>query len=87
MRKSNLTPDQITDALNDNATVPSICKRLGISEATYYRMKKRYSGLNEDALKQQRELEEEKARLLSQIKKLRENQAILEDLLSHVRGQ
>ena len=44
-------------------TVPWICKKLGVSEQTYYRWRKEYGGLRTDQAKRLRELEKENARL------------------------
>ena len=44
-------------------TVPWICKKLGVSEQTYYRWRKEYGGLRLDQAKRLRDLEKENARL------------------------
>jgi putative transposase len=70
MKKSKHTPEQIirklrgADAqLDAGAGVPEVCKALGISEATYYRWKREYGGMQVDHLKRLKELEKENARL------------------------
>ncbi len=44
-------------------TVPEICRRLGITEVTYYRWRKEYGGLRVDQAKRLKELEHENSRL------------------------
>ena len=47
--------------------VPEVCRRLGISEQTFYRWRKRYGGLDRSEVRRLKALEQENARL----KKLR----------------
>ena len=42
---------------------PQVCKKLGISEQTYYRWHKEYGGLRLDQAKRLKALEQENARL------------------------
>ena len=42
---------------------PQVCKKLGISEQTYYRWRKEYGGLRLDQAKRLKTLEQEHARL------------------------
>ena len=44
-------------------TVEWVCKKLGVTEQTYYRWRKEYGGLRTDQAKRLRELEKENARL------------------------
>ena len=43
--------------------LPQVCKKLGISEQTYYRWRKEYGGLRLDQAKRLKALEQENARL------------------------
>ncbi len=48
MRKSKFTDEQIAYALRqvESGTSPAdVCRKLGISEQTFYRWKKKYAGL------------------------------------------
>ena len=48
MKKSKFTEAQIVFALQQaesGVTVAEVCRKLGISEATFYAWKKKYSGL------------------------------------------
>ena len=66
MRRSRFTEHQILAVLKEadaGATVKDLCRRHGISPATYYQWKSKYSGLQASDLKKMRELERENARL------------------------
>jgi transposase len=48
MKKSRYTEEQIAFALKQNEvgrSVAEICRKLGISEATFYKWKQKYAGL------------------------------------------
>lgn len=45
------------------ATVPAICKKLGMSEQTFYRWRIKYGALKEDEAQRLKALEAENARL------------------------
>lgn len=45
------------------STVPAVCKRLGISEQTFYRWRIKYGALKEDEAQRLKALEAENARL------------------------
>lgn len=44
-------------------TIPQVCKRLGVSEQTFYRWRTKYGALKEDEAHRLRALEQENARL------------------------
>jgi transposase-like protein len=44
-------------------TIPQLCKRLGISDQTFYRWRLRYGALKEDEAQRLKALEQENARL------------------------
>ena len=43
--------------------VPEVCRKLGISEQTFYRWRKRYGGLDRSEIRRLKALEQENARL------------------------
>ena len=49
--------------LSRGLRTPQVCKKLGISEQTYYRWRKEYGGLRFDQAKRLKTLEQENARL------------------------
>ena len=66
--------------LSRGLRVPLVCKKLGISEQTYYRWRKEYGGLHLDQAKRLKELERENTRL----KKLVADQALDNAILKEV---
>lgn len=66
MKKSRFTESQIVAALKEGeAGVPvaELCRKHGISAATYYNWKSKYSGVQVSDLQRLRELEAENAKL------------------------
>ncbi len=66
MKRSKFTESQIVFALKQAETgvaVAEVCRKMGISEATFYNWKKKYGGLGPDELRRLRQLEEENSRL------------------------
>ena len=48
---------------NDGVLVADICRKAGISQATYFNWKKRYAGLLPTEMKRLKQLEDENAKL------------------------
>lgn len=44
-------------------TIPQVCKRLGVSEQTFYRWRIKFGALKEDEAQRLKQLEQENARL------------------------
>lgn len=66
MKKSKYTEEQIAFALRqvESGTVAAeVCRKMGISEATFYNWKKKYGGLGVTELRRLKQLEDENARL------------------------
>ena len=66
--------------LTKGQTTPQVCKKLGISEQTYYRWRREYGGLRVDQAKRLKELERKNARL----KKIVADQALDMSILKEV---
>jgi putative transposase len=60
--------------------VPDICRKHGISDATFYNWKSKYGGMKVDELKRLKELEQENARL----KRIVANQSLEIDIIKDV---
>jgi len=84
MKKSKFTESQIVFALQQaesGVTVAEVCRKLGISEATFYAWKKKYGGLNPVELRRLRQLEEENAQLKRIVADLTLDKQMLQDVL------
>lgn len=66
MKKTRYTEEQIAFALKQDETgtrVGGVCRKMGISEATFYNWKKKFAGLGVTELRRLRQLEDENQRL------------------------
>ena len=85
MKKSKFTDQQIAFALKQAETgtaVEEVCRKLGISQQTFYRWKKQFAGLGTEELRRLKQLEEENKRLKSLVADLSLDKQILQDVLS-----
>jgi putative transposase len=84
MKKTKFTEQQIVFALKQAETgtrVDEVCRKMGISEATFYNWKKRYGGLGVSELRQLHQLREENARLKQIVADLTLDKQMLQDVL------
>ncbi len=84
MKRSRFTEEQIAFALKQQEVgtpVEEICRKLGISDATFYNWKKKYSGLGPSELRRLKQLEEENAKLKRLVADLSLDKAMLQDVL------
>lgn len=66
MKKTRYTEEQITFALKQAETGTrreEVCRKMGISEATFYNWKKKFGGMGVTELRRLRQLEKENQRL------------------------
>ncbi len=85
MKKSKFTEEQIAFALKQNelgVSVEEVCRKTGVSDATFYNWKKKYGGLGPLELKRLRQLEEENSKLKRLMADLSLDTAMLQDVLS-----
>jgi transposase-like protein len=83
------TPEQIIHKLRQaevelgqGATVPQVCKKIGVTEQTYYRWRSEYGGLRLDQAKRMKALETENARLKKLVAEQALDNAILKEAAS-----
>ena len=84
MRKSKYSEHQIVGALKRaEAGVPvkDLCRKLGISSATFYQWRSKYGGMEASDLKRLKELEEENRRLKQMYADLSLDHEILKDIV------
>ena len=62
-------------------SVQVICRKMGISEATFYNWKKKYGGLGVAELRRLKQLEEENAKLKQLVADLSLDKQMLQDVL------
>jgi putative transposase len=85
MRKSKYSEHQIIailKAVEAGRTVKDVCREHELSEATYYKWKAKYGGMEAADIKRLRELEEENRRLKHMYAELSLDHQILKELLT-----
>lgn len=84
MNRSKFTEAQIVFALRQAETgvkVEEVCRKMGISEATFYNWKKKYGGIGVSELRKLRQLEEENSQLKKLVADLSLDKQMLQDIL------
>lgn len=84
MRKSKWSEEQITMVLRQaeaGTPVEEICRKLGISQATFFRWKKQYAGLGLPELRELRQLRDENRKLKGLVADLSLDRTILQEAL------
>ena len=86
MARKKYTAEQIITKLREaeidlakGQTTPQVCKKLGISDQTYYRWRKEYGGMRIEQAKRLKELEQENSRLKRLVADLSLDNAILKE--------
>jgi putative transposase len=62
-------------------SVEEVCRKMGISEATFYNWKKKFGGLGVSELRKLRQLEEENHQLKKLVAELSLDKQMLQDVL------
>jgi|TARA_B110001454_G_scaffold179843_1_gene173216 putative transposase len=85
MKRSKFSEAQIAFVLkqvDDGTSVGEVCRKAGISEATFYNWRKKYAGLMPSEMRRLRQLEDENAKLKRLVADLSLDKAMLQDVVS-----
>jgi len=89
MAKKRHTAEQIISKLREaevllgkGMKIAQVCRKLGVTEQTYYRWRKEYGGLRTDQAKRLKTLEKENAQLKKVVADLTLDNAILKEAAS-----
>jgi putative transposase len=85
MKKIRFSESQILNILKEQehgSKVADICRKHGISDATFYNWKNKYSGMTVNELKRLKELEYENSRLKRMFADISLENAALKDIVS-----
>lgn len=85
--KSRFSDEQIIGILKEHeagVTVKELCRKYGMSDATYYKWKAKYSGLEINEARRLRSLEDENRRLKKLVADLSLDKMALEEVLKKI---
>ena len=84
MKRTRFSEEQIIGVLKEaeaGAKTKELCRKHGISDATFYNWKAKYTGMTVSEARRLRELEQENARLKKLLAEAELDKAALKDLL------
>jgi putative transposase len=84
MKKKRFTEEQIMFALRQEDSgiqASEVCRKMGVSEATFYRWKKKFGSLGLPELRRLKQLEEENRKLKRLVADLSLDKVMLQDVL------
>ena len=85
MKKSRFTDAQIAFVLRqgeEGTAIGEVCRKAGISEATFYNWRKKYGGLMPSEMRRLKQLEEENGKLKKLVADLSLDRAMLQDVVA-----
>ena len=85
MKQQRYSDEQIVYALRQaegGVKVVEICRKLGVTEQTFYRWRKKYAGVGINELRELRQLREENRKLKQLVADLSLDRHILQEVLS-----
>ncbi len=87
MARKHFTPEQIIKKLREaevlqskGEKVENICRKLGITDVTYYRWRKEYGGMQVEQARRLKDLEQENSRLKKLVAELSLDNSILKEV-------
>ena len=83
MKQKRYTDEQIAFALRQaesGTAVAEICRKLGVSEPTFYRWKKQFAGMGTVEIRRLKQLEEENTKLKRLVADLSLDKTMLQDV-------
>jgi len=84
MNRKRYTDEQIGFALRQaeaGTSVEEICRRMGVSEPTFYRWKKKFAGMGVAEIRRLKQLEDENRKLKQLVADLSLDKTMLQDVL------
>lgn len=84
MPKKRYSNEQIAFALRQvdaGATVGEVCRKMGVTETTFYRWKKVYAGMGVSEIRRLKQLEDENGKLKRLVADLTLDKSMLQDAL------
>jgi putative transposase len=84
MKKTRFSEQQIAFVLKqveEGTAIAEVCRKAGISEATFYNWRKKYGGLMPSEVKRLRQLEDENQRLKKMVADLSLDKEMLQDVI------
>ena len=84
MKRKRYSDEQIAFALRQaegGTTVEEICRKLGVSEPTFYRWKKQFVGMGVPEIRRLKQLEDENSKLKRLVADLTLDRSMLQDVL------
>lgn len=84
MKKSRFSEEQIAFVLRQAETgtpIVEVCRKMGVSEQTFFRWKKKFAGMGVAEVRRLKQLEEENRKLKSLVADLSLDKAMLPDAL------
>ncbi len=85
MKKSRFSEEQIAFALRQaesGTSVKEVTRKMGVTEQTFYRWKRKYAGMGVAEVRKLKQLEDENRRLKQMVADLSLDKAMLQDVLS-----
>ena len=84
MKRSKFSDQQIAFVLRqaeEGTAVAEVCRKAGISEATFYKWRKKFGGLMSSEMKRLKQLEEKNSKLKKIVAELSLDKEMLQDVI------